>query len=123
MPEFQGLNILEVWDFRLSTAVPVIDNSGPEWVVKIYLKQGPDFNPARPNQVTKPIREYRTGIMSEPGDALDAEKVAKCYEWLYTQRNDFARADIEILRPLVQALRDAEAALALKQYEEGSPEE
>lgn len=122
MPTFEGKNILEVWDFRLSTAVPQIINSGRTWVVRIYPKQAKEYNPQRPNEMQKPLKEYDTGIATEQGDTHDPVKIAKCYEWLYTVRDDYSRPDIEKLKPLVQAVRDAEAALSAALYDEGSPE-
>lgn len=113
---FEGKNINEVWDFRLSTAVPVILNSGETWIVQIHSKDNPDYDPNTPEAIAAPLEEYDTGIPCEVGDAQDPVKVAKCYEWLHSVRDKYARPDIEELKPLVKKVREAEAVLAAKLY-------
>ena len=109
---FAGLNIREVWNFRLSTAAPVIDRRSGTWVVHIYAKNNPDYDPADPSTVAQPLESYDTGIPATPGDGYDAAKVAACYEWLYGVRDKYARPDIEELKPAVAKVEAANAALA-----------
>ena len=93
--KFNGVDMREVWDYRLSTAVPTIYRQGT-WQVAIESK-----GPAR-----EPLEVYDTGIPVEPGDIHDREKIAVCFEWLYKQRDKYALPDIEERKPIVRALRE-----------------
>ncbi len=89
---FAGVNILEVWDYRLSTAKPDIYNSGKTWRVEINSKSG---------DINEPLEVHDTGILVEHGDAYDSEKIKKCFEWLLTVRDKYALPNIEELKPKV----------------------
>lgn len=113
MPKtFNGLDIREVWDYRLSTAVPQIDRRGGTWVVQVWAKNAPDFDPTDPSTLAKPLAEHDTGIPATPGDEHDAEKVKACYAWLYSVRDQYSRPDIEELKPHVAAINAANRELA-----------
>jgi len=111
MSKIQGIHILEVWDFRLSTATPLIVREGKTWRVQIWSKENPDHDPARPETLSSPLEEYDTGISSEKGDHRDRKKLMACYEWLHSVRDKYARADIEAIKPAVRKLREAEKEL------------
>jgi len=106
--KFEGKDIKEVWDYRLSKACPVIER-GETWVVNIYSKSNKDFNG---NHVIEPLESYDTGIKSEPFDAQDTKKVARCYEWLYKVRDNYSLPDIEKRKPLVAKINAANKAAA-----------
>ncbi len=106
-----GKDILEVWDYRLSTAYPIINNSGPEWIVEIHAKSAPDYDPENPDDFAKPLEVFKTGIVSANGDSFDAEKVKICYEWLKTVRDKYSLDNIDELKPLVKDVRASQERL------------
>lgn len=107
--KFNGVDMREVWDYRLSTAVPTIYRRDT-WQVEITSK-GP--NP-------KPLAVHDTGIPVEPDDTHDREKISACYEWLYQQRDQFALPDIEERKPIVKRIHELAAQRAeLEQQLEG----
>ena len=108
MPEIQGVSIQEVWDYRLSTATPLIDRRGGTWVAQVWAKNNPDY----PTTLSKPLEEYDTGLPAEGGDQFDAAKLSRCYEWFRSVRDKYARDDIETLKPHVAKINQANAALA-----------
>ena len=112
MPEIKGVSIDEVWDYRLSNATPLIDRRGGTWVVQIWAKDNPDYDPSDPATLAKPLVEHDTGLKAEHGDQFDAAKIAVCYEWLLTVRDQYSRDDIEELKPLVAQINSVNAALA-----------
>ena len=114
MPKNVGQNIREVWDYRLSHATPLIDRSSGTWVAQVWAKNNPDFDPANPETFSKPLAEFDTGIPAEKGDAHDARKIAKCYEWFKSVRDEFARDDIEEIKPIVRDINEATAKLAAR---------
>lgn len=101
MPELKGVNIKEVWDYRLSTAVPTIYNSGKTWSVMINAKDNGDL-----------LAVYDTKIPCEHGDAYDHKKVKGCYEWLLTVHDMYSRDNIEELKPIVAKINALNAELA-----------
>ena len=103
MSEIRGENILEVWDYRLSTAVPLIDRRDGTWVVAVYAKN---------NNTGEPVESYNTGIESVDGDEYDREKVTVCYEWLLTVRDRYSLPDIEGLKPLASRANQLQAELS-----------
>lgn len=105
-------NIREVWDYRLSTATPVMDRSGGTWKVKIYSKVNPDYVPGEPETEAQPLEVFDTEIPHETGDEYDVSKLTVCYEWLLTVRDKYALDNIEELKPLVKAINEANAKLA-----------
>lgn len=112
MPKLQGKNIREVWDFRLSRAVPVIDRRGGTWVVQIWAKTNPDYNPKDPSTLARPLEVYDTGIPAEDGDEYNTDKVKVCYEWLKTVRDNYSLDDIEDRKPIVAQINEANDKLA-----------
>lgn len=104
--KFQGLNIKEVWNFRLSSAVPVIDRSSGTWVVYIYSKNNPD------DEVAEPLASHDTGIEAVDGDQHDTAKIIPCFEWLYSVRDDYSLENIEELKPHVAKIEAANKALS-----------
>ena len=105
-------NIREVWDYRLSTACPTIDRSSGYWVVKIYSKTNPDYDPENPSTLALPLEEFDTGIEYELGDEYDVEKLTVCYEWLLSVRDNYAYDDIEKMKPIVAKINEENAKLA-----------
>ncbi len=97
-----GRNIREVWDFRLSTASPLIDRRGGTWVVQIWANEGSP----------QPLEEYDTGMPVEVNDQFDTKKLTVCYKWLLTVRDKYALPDIEERKPLVAQINAANAQLA-----------
>lgn len=112
MKKFKGVDIKEVWNSRLSTAVPCITRSSGTWVAEVWSKKNPDYDPSNPDTVAVPIESYDTGIKVEPGDEYDAEKVIACYEWFYSVRDKYSLDNIEELKPYVKLVEDANNALA-----------
>jgi len=106
-----GRDILEVWDYRLSTAYPVINNSGDEWVVEIHDKSAPDYDPDNPDVVASPLDVFKTGIPAVEGDSFDEEKIKPCFEWLKSVRDKYSAPDIDVLKPLAKDVREAQAKL------------
>jgi hypothetical protein len=111
MKEFTGVDIKEVWNHRLSTAVPTINRDGATWVVEIWSKSNPDYVPGNEKTLAKPLEVFDTGIKSEVGDHHDPAKIAKCYEWLYTKRDAYAHQNIEALKPIVASIEAKTADL------------
>lgn len=107
MKEFNGEFIREVWDFRLSSAVPTLYNTGDTWVVAIHAKNNPDYDPLRPETLAEPLEVYDTGIPTKGGNINDREAIKACYEWLYSVRNKHALDHIELRKPLVKMINEA----------------
>ena len=105
-------NIREVWDYRLSTAVPTIYRDSGTWVVKIYAKENPDYDPAKPEALAQPLAEHDTGIEAVEGDEYDPDKLRPCFEWLLSVRDEYALDDIEELKPIVKKINEANAKMA-----------
>ena len=106
------MRIEDVWDYRLSTAAPLIDRRSGTWVVQIWSKNNPDYDPAA--GPARPLEEYDTGIPFVPGDEHDEEKISICYDWLLSVRDKYSRPDIEELKPVVARIRKAQAELAAR---------
>lgn len=110
--KYQGVNILEVWDFRLSKAIPIINRSGDTWMVEIYSKSNQDYDPDKPETCAMPLEAFDTGIPAVEGDERDTKKVASCYAWLRKVRDKYSLDDIEDRKPLVAKINAANQALA-----------
>lgn len=113
MKEFQGVDIKEVWDYRLSNAVPQIVRK-ETWIVEVWNKENTPCNPEDPSTFAKPLETYDTGIMVEAGDEHDTSKIKMCYTWLMSVRDKYSRPDIEELKPIVKKINDANAELAMR---------
>lgn len=109
---FQGESIREVWDFRLSTAVPQITRVGGTWVAEVWAKNNSDYNPEDPSTIAQLLEAFDTGIAAEGGDEYDTEKVKACYAWFYKVRDKYALDDIEDRKPLVAQINAANDKLA-----------
>lgn len=107
-----GKNITEVWDYRLSNAVPIIDRSSGTWVVQIFSKTNPDYDPDDPETIAKPLQIHDTGIPATVNDEYDVKKLIPCYNWLKSVRDDYSLDDIEERKPFVKKINEANAALA-----------
>jgi hypothetical protein len=110
--KLQGKNIREVWDFRLSRATPLIDRRSGTWVVHIYDKVNPDYDPKKPETEAKPLESHDTKIPAVEGDQFDTAKVKVCYEWLLKVRDKYALEDIEERKPIVAEINAANEKLA-----------
>ncbi len=97
MSEILGVNTREVFDYMLSTVTPTTYNrglKGKSWVIELNC------------QATGELKEsHDTGIPCEKGDSNDLEKRKKCFEWLKSVRDKYARPDIEELKPEVAVIR------------------
>lgn len=110
MPTIVGKHIREVWDYRLSEATPLIDRRSGTWRCQIWSKNSPDFVDGA--QPAEPLEEHDTGIPSEPNDAYDEAKLKVCFEWFLAKRDQYARPDLEEIKPLVAQINEANAKLA-----------
>ena len=89
MTQHAGVEIREVWDWRLSTGAPILFNKGKTWIVKIFANDGSGV-----------LDEYDTGVKTT-GDNFDCAAIAACYDWLRTVRDEYSRDHIELRKPLV----------------------
>lgn len=103
MSEILGINIGEVWDYRLSTATPVLQNSGEFWRIEIHPKA---------NGTGVPLETIQTDIPCEKGDARDPVKVAKCFNLILGVRDKYSLPNIEELKPRVAKINAKAAMLA-----------
>jgi len=106
-------NIREVWDYQLSKATPLIDRSGGTWVVKIFAKNQPDFDPKDPSTLSAPLKQHDTKIPWEDNDEHDNAKLEVCYSWLREARDEFSYPDIEERKPALRRLRELQALVHL----------
>jgi len=102
---FQGKDIKEVWDYRLSYGVPQIVRRDT-WQVEIYLKDNEGKSNAQPVQV------YDTGLKTDHNDQWDKEKIIACYQWLYSVRDKYALPNINELKTLVKQINESNAKLS-----------
>jgi len=142
--KIQGINIREVWDYRLSIASVFIDRRGGTWVCVVASKSNPDYVPAYmvdqefeqlldddgeaydgapiegtgrlipATDIAKPLETYDTKIEVTKGDTYDTEKIKACYKWFLSVRDKYARTDIEELKPKVAKINKLNAELAAK---------
>lgn len=103
----KGIDIREVWDFRLSKAVPMIDRTSGTWVIKIFAKNNPDYNPEDPATLAVPLEEHDTGIIFVEGDEYDTEKLIPCFKWLLSARDEYSLSHIEERKPVVAIINVA----------------
>ena len=99
--EFNGKNILEVWDWRLSRGNPILYNSGETWVVRIWANKPKDGE-------KELLEEWDSGfeVRREFG-AYDFEAIKKCYAWLHSVRDRYSRDHIELRKPVAKAINEA----------------
>ena len=96
MTKHKGEAIREVWDWRLSTACPMLFNSGDTWVVKIMANDGSGV-----------LEEHDTGHPTGEHNPHDTKAIAKCYDWLRTVRDKYSRDHIELRKPVVALINNA----------------
>lgn len=109
-PRFAGVDIKEVWDWRLSTGNPILYCDGDTWVIRIWANKSPDGESTL-------LQEIETEIPST-GGLHDHAAIGKCYETLYVIRDNFSRENIDILKPLVAKINSVNKKLA-EAYAEG----
>lgn len=97
MSDLKGVNILEVWDFRLSKASPILYDSGKNWVVKIFAKDGSGL-----------LAEHETDVATT-GNPRDPAGVIACYEFLKSIRDDYSLDHIEQRKPVTRLINAANA--------------
>lgn len=93
-------DIREVWDYRLSSAVPHMDRRGGTWLVVVCAKTGGE------------LEVFDTGLPVEDGDINDKQKLNVCYEWLRSVRHKYALPNIKQMKPLVKIINQANDELA-----------
>ena len=98
---FECKDIREVWDYRLSIAVPHMDRTGATWLVVICAKTGGE------------LERYDTGIKVEDLDTNDQRKLNICYEWLLSIRDKYALPNIKQMKPLVKIINQANKELSI----------
>ena len=106
----KGIDIKEVFDYRLSTASVFIDRRSGAWVCVVASKNNPDH--VEGNEPAKPLETYDTGIKVTKGDAYDTAKIKVCFEWFLSIRDKYALPNIEELKPHVAKINAANKALA-----------
>ena len=99
--EFEGVDIKEVWNYRLSSAVPHIETGSGTWIVCIHAKDGGEL-----------LASHDTGIKTEVGDERDTAKVKECYVWLYSVRDEYALDGIEAMKAQVAKIEEANKILS-----------
>ena len=97
MTQHAGVNILEVWDWRLSIGAPMLFNKGKTWVVKIMANDGSGV-----------LDEHDTGVKTT-GNNFDYVAIAACYDWLRTVRDKYSRDHIELRKPVAAMINYANA--------------
>ena len=94
---YKGVDIREVWDFRLSTGCPYLFNSGETWVIKIIANDGSGV-----------LEEIVTDIPT--GDIIEGQQ--KCYPILRDIRDKYSRPNIDELKEPVAAINAENQRLA-----------
>ncbi len=97
---FAGKHIREVWDFRLSKGCPILYNSGPTWVVKIWDNNAPG------NEAVC-LDSYDTQYPTSKALPQDPEGIKACYRYLYNVRDKYSRDNIELRKPVVKMINEA----------------
>jgi len=82
MSDIIGENIKEVWDYRVSTATPIINTSTGNWVCEVWSQS--DSN----NQL---LESFDTKIKVEPADHSDRAKLVVCFKWFKSVRDKYTR--------------------------------
>ncbi|MDC0637492.1 hypothetical protein OAP25_02205 [Flavobacteriaceae bacterium] len=106
----EGINIREVWDFRLSRASVYIDRRGGSWMCVVISKDNPDYSEC--GEVTPVLETHDTGIKAAKNDLYDKEKLKVCFEWFKTIRDNYALPNIEELKPIVSEINRLNEKLA-----------
>lgn len=98
MKMYEGKDIREVWNFRLSEGSPILYNNGKYWRAVIYAKKAPDGESVI-------LAEHTTDV--PVADVTLEEGQAACYKWLYSVRDKFALPGIELRKPVVAKIEAA----------------
>jgi hypothetical protein len=97
--KFKGKFIREVWDFRLSKGCPYLYCDDQFWTIRIWAN--------KPMGKRQMLKEHVTDIPAT-GNPHDEAAIALCYQWLYSVRDDFARDDIDEIKPRVLAMHEVD---------------
>ena len=108
--KIEGINIKEVWDFRLSKASVYIDRRGGSWVCVVISKNNPDYIEGK--EVTPVLETYDTGIKATKNDLYDKEKLKVCFEWFKSVRDSYSLPNIEELKSIVSEINRLNEKLA-----------
>jgi hypothetical protein len=103
--DFEGVDIREVWDWRLSNGMAILYDDGPTWAVRVWANNPPE------GEVKQLLAEHVTDVAT-CGDPRDPEGVAACYEWLHSIRDDHARDNIELRKPVCAMIQGANTLAA-----------
>lgn len=90
--KYLGVDIREVWDWRLSIAQPILFNDGETWVIRIYANVAKDGESAL-------LEEIETDIPTAGTDIVEGQ--ARCYPLLRAIRDKYSRDDIDERRQMV----------------------
>jgi len=94
--KLKGININEVWDYRLSIGNPILYQNGKTWVVKIHCLKDSSV-----------LEEYDSGVPTT-GDPYDTSGIIPCYEWLLTVRDKYSRNNLDLRKPVVKLINAAQ---------------
>lgn len=97
--DFDGVDIREVWNFRLSKGIPLIVRRDGSWFVEIWSKNNADYVDG--NEPAKPLHVKNMGIPHEPGDECNNIKISQCFAYLYSIRDQYSLDHIELRKPVV----------------------
>ena len=111
--DFQGVDIREVFDFRLSLGSAVLFNSGEFWAVKIMSNTAPDGESIVLAEHTTTVPTRIDGVQ----DPREPFGVCTCYAWLHSVRDQFSRDHIEIRKPVVAMINAANLVASDKNTE------
>lgn len=97
-------SILEVWDYKLSTAIPV-NYRGMVPVDDGFELSNYWWACVRCQQTNEILELHNTGTKVVDGDLHDGAGLDACYEFYRSVRDRYAKPDIEQLKPRVAAER------------------
>ena len=104
-----GRSILEVWDYRLSTAQPMNYRGASDipgvpdstnWIACVY-----DLG-----SKNEPLECHDTGVPVVAGDLHDGAGLDACFAFYRSVRDKYSRPEIEELKPEVAVIRAGIAA-------------
>jgi len=97
--KFKGEDIREVWDYRLSKGCPYLYCDAPYWIIRIWP------NAVNRREPKKALIEYVTDIPAT-GNPHDRRAIILCYNWLYKVRDDYAKNNMNALKPAAAKIYD-----------------
>jgi len=97
--DFKGIDILEVFDWRLSIGNPILFNAGEFWEVKIMANDAPDGESI----------ELDHHVTDVPGttDPYDQKGITACYAWLHSVRDSYSCDNLELRKPIAAMINSA----------------